>query len=218
MNPICTATTVSGRPCKAHASQWPRGVDGNPQLCGRHLPVDLREIRDAGFAEEKRRRAERMDAREPECWSWDRQIPLDRIADQYDWSADHFMPRFQAGDVQALRIALAAWHGRRCAVCGFRDLRLIDDHDHDTGLIRGLLCRSCNGCEPHDDGLFGKYRERPPARILGISLHYWDHFHGWAEPRAMTPNRLDNHPAYALAAKLGERLRSEEPHDEPQDH
>ncbi|MGW2048518.1 endonuclease domain-containing protein [Streptomyces sp. NPDC001858] len=209
MNSICTATTVSGCPCKAQASQWPQGVVGNPQLCGRHLPVDLREIRDVGFAELERRRAERLDARDPVCWSWAPEIPLDRIADEYGWSADDFTPRFRERDEQALRVALAAWHGRRCAVCGFHGLRLVDDHDHDTGLIRGLLCRSCNGREPPDDGLFRKYRDRPPAEILDIRLRYWDHFHGWAEPRAINPNRLDNHPAYALAARLGERLQQD---------
>ncbi|MER6350697.1 endonuclease domain-containing protein [Streptomyces sp. NPDC001634] len=169
--------------------------------------MELREIRDAGFAELERRRAERLDAREPECWSWAPEIPLDRIADEYGWSADDFTPRFQERDEQALRIVFAAWHGRRCAVCGFHDRRLVDDHDHDTGLIRGLLCKSCNGREPHDDGLFRKYRERPPALILGIHLRYYDPWHGWAQPRAIDPNQLDNHPAYALAAKLGERLQ-----------
>ena len=207
MTTQCTATTTSGRPCRGRASDWPRGVDGDPQLCGTHLPVALREIRDAGFAELERRRIARLDAREPECWSWDPEIPLGRIADEYDWGADDFTPRFQERDEQALRIAFAAWHGHRCAVCGFHELRLVEDHDHDTGLIRGLLCRSCNGREPHDNGLFQKYRERPPALILGIHLRYYDPWHGWAQPRAIDPNRLDNHPAYALAARLGERLQ-----------
>ncbi|RRQ81725.1 hypothetical protein CQW44_30750 [Streptomyces griseofuscus] len=147
-----------------------------------------------------------MDARDPECWSWDPAIPLGRVADEFGWDLEDFTPRFHNRDEQALRIALAAWHGHRCAVCGFRDLRLLEDHDHDTGLTRGLLCRSCNGKEPHDNGLFRKYRERSPAQILGINLRYWDPWHGWAQPRAIDPNRLDNHPAYALAAKLGERL------------
>lgn len=211
MNHTCTATRVSGRPCKGRASQWPRGIDGNPQLCGRHLPVELREIRDAGFAELERRRVERLNARDPECWSWDPAIPLDRIADEFGWNAETFTLRFRARDEQALRIAFVAWHGRRCAVCGFHRLRLVEDHNHDTGLIRGLLCRSCNGKEPHDHGLFRKYRERPPAQILGIGLRYWDPWHGYAQPRDTTPRQLDSHPAYALATKLGERLQPEGP-------
>lgn len=186
--PRCTATTKAGRPCKGRASEWPRGVDGAPQLCGRHLPVSLREIRDAGFAEEERRRVERQDARTPECWSW----PVTELKADDDW---------------ALRMAFKDWHDGRCAVCGYRAPRLVEDHDHDSGLVRGMLCPSCNGREPHDDGLFGKYRERPPAQILGVRLRHRDLFHGWAQPRAIDPNRLDNHPAYALAANLAARLQ-----------
>ena len=182
----CTATTKAGRPYKADASRWPRDVDGDPQLCGHHLPVALREIRDTGFAEEERRRMDRLDARTPACWTWEPAV---------------FGKREDDRDV------LRAWHAGRCAVCGFPDNRLVVDHDHDTGLVRGLLCRSCNGLEPHDNGLFRKYREKSPAHILGIQLRYWDPFHGWAQPRAVDPNRLDNHPAYALAAKLGEQLQ-----------
>lgn len=188
----CSATTKTGRPCKADASRWPRGIGGDPQLCGRHLPVELREIRDAGFAEQERRHAKRLDARVPACWSWGAAAPE------------------AEGDDQDLRRAFQEWHAGRCAACGFPEARLIVDHDHDTAMIRGLLCRSCNGREPHDDGLFRRYRERPPARILGIHLRYWDPRHGWAEPRAIAPAQLDNHPAYALAARLGERFQKEE--------
>jgi hypothetical protein len=190
--PVCTATTVSGRPCKAQASRWPRDVDGNPQLCGRHLPVPLREIRDAGFTELERRRVERLDARTPDCWSW----PVVELNDR--------------GDEWALLMMFRDWHFGRCAVCSYRAPRLVEDHDHDSGLVRGLLCPSCNGLEPYDDGLFGKYRERSPAQILGVRLRYSNPFHGWAQPRDTIPRQLDNHPAYRLAAKLAARLATEQ--------
>ncbi|MFF7329621.1 hypothetical protein [Streptomyces sp. NPDC008150] len=63
--------------------------------------------------------------------------------------------------------------------------------------------------KPYDDGIFRKYRERPPAQILGIQLCYYSPWSGWAQPRGDAPRQLDNHPAYQLAARLGERLRVE---------
>ena len=38
---------------------------------------------------------------------------------------------------------MLAWQDGRCGLCGFRD-RLVKDHCHDTGLVRGMLCGSCN--------------------------------------------------------------------------
>jgi hypothetical protein len=67
--------------------------------------------------------------------------------------------------------------GGRCAFCRkkprARDPRLAVDHDHRSGLVRGLLCKRCN----HDLlGFFGEdpdyyqriadYLRRPPARAL----------------------------------------------------
>lgn len=42
---------------------------------------------------------------------------------------------------------LAIWHGGRCGICGLTPGELVLDHDHDTGLIRGYLCRGCNAKE-----------------------------------------------------------------------
>jgi hypothetical protein len=71
---------------------------------------------------------------------------------------------------------LARWQGGRCAICGkVRDL--VCDHDHTTGFVRGWLCNSCNtteGMNREPDTIFARYRDRPPAAILGLTIRYLD--------------------------------------------
>lgn len=69
---------------------------------------------------------------------------------------------------------LARWQDGRCAICG-KNRELVCDHDHETGLVRGWLCRSCNtteGTNQEPDTIFARYRDRPPAAILGIAARY----------------------------------------------
>jgi Recombination endonuclease VII len=61
------------------------------------------------------------------------------------------------------RAVLFRRQGGCCAVCG-RAGKLVADHDHDTGILRGLLCPSDNGREGRDGGAdIGMYRADPPA-------------------------------------------------------
>ncbi|GAA4187132.1 hypothetical protein GCM10022252_20160 [Streptosporangium oxazolinicum] len=58
-----------------------------------------------------------------------------------------------------------------CAICeGTRKQRLSVDHDHRDGVVRGLLCRMCNGRlltaardRPEVLRAAAEYLERPPA-------------------------------------------------------
>ena len=48
--------------------------------------------------------------------------------------------RLTPDEVEAMRVA----QGGRCLLCDSLDRLLIVDHCHETGRVRGLLCRSCN--------------------------------------------------------------------------
>lgn len=85
----------------------------------------------------------------------------------------------------------------RCGLCGEEPTtakRMHVDHDHETGQIRALLCHHCNL-------LIGNAKES--AGRLQLAIAYLERYN-------RRRRQLDNHPAYALAARLGERLQSQE--------
>lgn len=76
--------------------------------------------------------------------------------------------------------ALRRWQAEACAMCSASRGRLLVDHCHRTGLVRGLLCTSCNTAEGmHNASPFVAYRKCPPAVMLGVEEQYgspWDSF------------------------------------------
>lgn len=123
---------------------------------------------------------------EPACWSWpiptgtrdDELARLFAINDALPYDSD------DRGSHDAIEMMLGDWdyyrfgefHSGQCAMCG-RVLRLgglVEDHDHWTGLVRGLLCRSCNRQEsvPGRAAQFAPYRQRNPATILECRRYY----------------------------------------------
>lgn len=64
--------------------------------------------------------------------------------------------------------------------CGFCETELVTpvlDHDHATGLVRGLLCGRCNTIEGRTSSehvQWSAYRLSPPASVLGIQVLYLD--------------------------------------------
>jgi hypothetical protein len=70
---------------------------------------------------------------------------------------------------------LLDFQANACAICeGERPYALNVDHDHDTGLVRGLLCRRCNKLlrDVRDDARLLEnavaYLALPPVWSLGI--------------------------------------------------
>jgi hypothetical protein len=71
---------------------------------------------------------------------------------------------------QAMRRTLAAVQRQMCALCLTAGKPLMLDHDHETGLARGMLCRSCNGREgrgAYSIPVLRAYRSNPPAAGAG---------------------------------------------------
>jgi hypothetical protein len=109
--------------------------------------------------------------------------------------------------VQALR----RWQDGSCALCTASGGRLLVDHCHQSGLIRGLLCTSCNTTECLQDApAFVAYRERPPAVMLGVEEQYgypWDGFGLPAGAKAASAIRHAD-AADALFAGVLDRFRT----------
>lgn len=111
---------------------------------------------------------ELMEKELPACWTWrpPTAAAIERLQKRR-------MPAAGWDEQDWRWILMAEWQKERCAICSLRR-RLVEDHDHETGLVRGLLCYSCNNLEPRRDGMFAKYRLRNPAMICGVRRFYVD--------------------------------------------
>lgn len=116
----------------------------------------------------------------PACWRWKPpgDSALERVRKTWVRDSLDLWPDKPPADPREddLRwLLMVNWQRGRCAICGKRS-RLVTDHDHKTGLIRGFLCQSCNVLEGYhpDWDVNVKYRERSPAAICGLVAEYYD--------------------------------------------
>lgn len=181
----CGRTTQGRGACRAWTvGSWP----------GPHGPACATHMTAAERAEMEATRAPVVAEPPPACWDWP--VTADDLA-------------AAAGEGAAPGI-LADWQRGRCAACGYSTLRIgvgrEMDHDHDTGLLRGWLCVTCNRTEPgaEDGSTLARYRKRNPATMLGVRARYLDPVRGWAEP-SPPPMPLDRDPSYAIWAARARR-------------
>jgi len=57
-------------------------------------------------------------------------------------------------------------HSHRCGICSATKILYVD-HNHETGVLRGLLCPSCNSAI----GLLGESKERFAAAVAYLEKH-----------------------------------------------
>lgn len=169
--PCGRPTSTTGRPCRLARINYAAS-------CDRHATAAELANR-LSIIEPARQKIDAWRAgHQAACTSWEMtrefRRAAQRIAAEPNWRM-----RSRCGWV-----LLRDWQQERCAVCAATD-PLVLDHDHDTALVRGWLCRDCNHLEGMcDHSAFDRYRERPPAVILGVRAVYYSSWKGWARPRA----------------------------------
>lgn len=102
--------------------------------------------------------------------------------------------RIKPNDIPALRDKIASEQGNQCWLCEISLDSVVAclDHDHQTGLIRGVLCNNCNGIEGKIFNLARRAkRDKTPTDVLIAILTYWDSFakenKGLIHPSHRTP-------------------------------
>lgn len=93
------------------------------------------------------------------CLVCDSQQSLYGHEDIWMWPSNtpNEVHRYHALTIELLKY-LRSFEHKGCFICGRQNLkgrRLVIDHDHNTGKVRGLLCYSCNST-------LGKLRDNPP--------------------------------------------------------
>lgn len=99
--------------------------------------------------------------------------------------------KLKVKDIPALRDKIALSQNGFCWLCKI-DLRCVTaclDHDHETGLIRGVLCQNCNGIEGKINNLARRAkRQGTKAKFITSVLAYWNCFEEAA--------RMEIHPTH----------------------
>jgi hypothetical protein len=128
---------------------------------------------------------------EPACWSWPvpplRDLETVVSARVAEGRSEDTVRMALDDDSAMIRVRFDEFHGRRCAICGasWERGRLVEDHCHRTGQVRGYLCRSDNTREGRSgDLVFVRYRRVHPAAIVDLHEMYsgpgWEEGWSWA--------------------------------------
>lgn len=115
-----------------------RGLHAHCKACGRERTRTWRAENKAHKAEyDAAYRDKNKESRSEAYRRWVSENPEVRKASSRAWWLSQY------GLSPAEFAALAEQQGDKCAICG-DEVPLHVDHDHETGVVRGLLCTRCN--------------------------------------------------------------------------
>lgn len=103
------------------------------------------------------------------------------------------MERIRTTQVAGVRQDFADKQGGRCGIClqPTSPKSQVLDHDHNTGYLRGMLCRNCNGIEGKILSLARRgQRMFDAVWFLKRLVSYWEEHNG------VTPNHGLIHPTH----------------------
>lgn len=60
-------------------------------------------------------------------------------------------------DIPRIRLEIIKNQNGKCLICGRENQDWCLDHDHESGYVRGVLCRSCNAVEGKTRKAFIRY-------------------------------------------------------------
>ena len=131
------------------------------------------------------------------------------------------MRRLKFVEVAIIRNAIKQEQGNVCALCGgsFTDAKLKGkklvpkltptlDHNHTTGIIRGVLCSNCNGMEGRIlNRVKSAKRDLEINEWLGKLLDYWN-FHAIPQTPFIHPNHKTDDQKRIARNKKARRKRA----------
>lgn len=204
--PRCGRPKANGQPCMRR--QRPCSEHATPEEKQATLEWAVAEVARRDEVEREwlaATTAERPTFMEAEALQW-RGIPA-----CHQWEVPPGPPPPHLEPVDILR----CWQADECAICSASRGRLLVDHCHRSGLIRGLLCTSCNTAEGLSGAaVYAAYRLRPPAVMLGVEAQYgspWDGFGNLlSSDRRSEDERNMKHvdAAEALFGDIADRFRA----------
>lgn len=163
----CDGTFLNGNKCTRNAKVY--STVGN--FCNSHLPESVRLLVEESSAR-----------KEHEFDVWQSSVENKIKALYQELSLYRKVPPPEA----AAYLLLSELQGGRCFMCWVTDDtfksndHLVEDHCHSTGMVRALLCRSCNILESKSPNrMWETYRKFAPAN--GWYYRYFGYGQQWNE-------------------------------------